>query len=284
METDLKVRAQTFEDVLAMIRQAMPDLERSSVRLPTPLIVSAGEPSVNKSLSGSQASDRPQPFIPHVGDTLLGVAPPIGSSGKISVVPPPHGSSDAWPAAHPSSAPSGSSWQTPNTSYASIMSPPPKRSSAWLAIATTAALVVSGIGIGAVIAARHRAEPALAAAGTGDTARAPAPAFDPNSGPASTTGRPGEPAAVSVDSLPGAKSVTTTPSAKGTGRLSIAASPGGCTITIDGKDHGATPVASVDLAAGSHQIVCKPANGKQRSASVTIQDGASSKYRFALDD
>ncbi|MBN9167301.1 MAG: PEGA domain-containing protein [Myxococcales bacterium] len=84
------------------------------------------------------------------------------------------------------------------------------------------------------------------------------------------------------DSPPGAKSAA--PVAKGSGRLNVAASPGWCTITIDGKEHGPTPLASIDLAAGPHQIVCKPATGKARTASVIVQDGASSKYRFALDD
>jgi serine/threonine-protein kinase len=290
METDLKNRAQTFEDVLAMMRQALAELETSPVRLPTPLIVTAAvDPeAATNALPVLRTSDRP-PMMPHMGDTIPGAAPT--NPGSTSVVSPANGSSDTWNATT-SSASSGASWQTPNTSYASIMSPPKKRSAASVAVAA-AALVVGGIGIGAVVAARpHPIPPASASIGAREnTASAASPAPDPTNaiGTVTTTSaeqtaaRTGEPPTVSVDSLPGARSTTPAPVAKGAGRLSIAATPGWCTITIDGKDHGPTPLAGIDLAAGSHQVLCKPAGGKQRTASVTVQEGVTSKYRFALD-
>jgi serine/threonine protein kinase len=273
METDLKRRPQTFDDVLALMRQAMPDLERSSIRLPTPLLVSAGADAAVASSSSTP------PFVPHVGDTLLGVAPPTSNASSVGAISVPNGSSDAWPSAQ---GPSGSSWQTPNTSYASIVSPPAKRGPGWVAMLTTAALLVSGIGIGAAAFVRNRAEPKVAAASQSEPPRAPSTIGEAtNLTSAVTAARPAEPPTVSVDALPGAKLQT---GKSTTGRLSIAASPGGCAISIDGKEHGATPVASIDLSVGAHQIVCKPATGKPRTATVTIADGASSKYRFALDD
>ena len=287
METDLKRRAQTFEEVVEMMRQAMPELEASPIRLPTPLIATAVvDPDATNALPVLRASDRPPSIapVPYTGDTVPGMT----SSGSISVPPPPPNvPSDTW-AAPNTSAPSGSSWQTPNTSYASIVSVPKKRSPAWL-VAAGAALVVGGIGIGAVVAARPQTDASPVAARTPDTTAPQSPASDPASAAAITTPAPeqtapasNEPPTVSVDSLPGAKSAA--PVAKGSGRLNVAASPGWCTITIDGKEHGPTPLASIDLAAGPHQIVCKPATGKARTASVIVQDGASSKYRFALDD
>ncbi|OJY26976.1 MAG: hypothetical protein BGO98_44490 [Myxococcales bacterium 68-20] len=287
METDLKRRAQTFEEVVEMMRQAMPELEASPIRLPTPLIATAVvDPDATNALPVLRASDRPPSIapVPYTGDTVPGMT----SSGSISVPPPPPNvPSDTW-AAPNTSAPSGSSWQTPNTSYASIVSVPKKRSPAWL-VAAGAALVVGGIGIGAVVAARPQTDASPVAARTPDTTAPQSPASDPASAAPITTPAPeqtapasNEPPTVSVDSLPGAKSAA--PVAKGSGRLNVAASPGWCTITIDGKEHGPTPLASIDLAAGPHQIVCKPATGKARTASVIVQDGASSKYRFALDD
>jgi len=287
METDLKRRAQTFEEVVEMMRQAMPELEASPIRLPTPLIATAVvDPDATNALPVLRASDRPPSIapVPYTGDTVPGMT----SSGSISVPPPPPNvPSDTW-AAPNTSAPSGSSWQTPNTSYASIVSVPKKRSPAWL-VAAGAALVVGGIGIGAGVAARPQTDASPVAARTPDTTAPQSPASDPASAAPITTPAPeqtapasNEPPTVSVDSLPGAKSAA--PVAKGSGRLNVAASPGWCTITIDGKEHGPTPLASIDLAAGPHQIVCKPATGKARTASVIVQDGASSKYRFALDD
>ena len=286
METDLKRRAQTFEEVIAMMRQAMPELEASPIRLPTPLIATAVvDPDATNALPVLRASDRPPSIIPRAGDTIPGMA----SSGNISVLPPPpnNPSSDTW-AAHNTSPPSGSSWQTPNTSYASIVSVPKRRSPAWL-VAAGAALVIGGIGIGAVVAARPRVDTAPVTARAPETTTPQSPATDPANAiaPVTTTlaeqtaPLSNEPPTVSVDSLPGAKSATVP---KGSGRLNLAASPGWCTITIDGKDHGPTPLASIDLPAGAHQIVCKPATGKPRTASVVVQDGATSKYRFALDD
>jgi hypothetical protein len=91
-----------------------------------------------------------------------------------------------------------------------------------------------------------------------------------------------EPPTVSVDALPGAAKAG--PLRKGFGRLSVAASPGWCAISIDGKDRGLTPVMSVDLPAGTHQVLCRPEVGKLRTATVTLREGATARYRFALDD
>jgi hypothetical protein len=182
------------------------------------------------------------------------------------------------------------------------VSSPRKRNTAWLIMAGTA-LVVGGIGIGAVVAARPRPEPT--------TVRSPdptasalmeLPATPPT--PATTGGAvtttsaesspqpaASDPPSISVDALPNGAAATGTastkatgPVPKGSGRLHVAASPGWCTITIDGMDRGATPIAAIDLPAGKHQVLCKSPTGKERTASVSVQDGATSKYRFALED
>ncbi len=272
MEPELKRRAQTFEDVIAMMRQAMPELEASQIRLPTPLIATAViDPDATNALPVLRASDRPPP-IATMGDTIPGMAPMMSQSGS---VPP-----GAIP--YPGSGPSGSSWQTPNTSYASVtVSPPKKRNPAWL-VAAGAALVIGGIGIGAVVAARPHPTVTVSARApeATDISMATATATSAQAASISTTA---EPPTISVDALPKAAGATTAVP-KGAGRLSLAASPGWCTITIDGTERGPTPIAAIELPAGPHQISCKPQSGKARVASVIVQEGAASKYRFALED
>ncbi len=276
MEPDLKRRAQTFEDVLAMMREAMPELEASPLRLPTPLIATAVvDPDATNALPVLRASDRPPP-VPHMGDTIPGMAAMMSQSGSIP------------PGSFPGTAPSGSYGQTPNTSYASVsIAAPKKRNPAWL-VAAGAALVIGGIGIGAVVAARPG--PATMSAAHAPETSGAATSAPTNASDAVTTTSAEQPPApasvetptVSVDSLPKAAAAAVVP--KGAGRLSLAASPGWCTIAIDGTERGPTPIAAIDLPAGTHQISCKPANGKPRFASVVIQDGANAKYRFALDE
>jgi serine/threonine-protein kinase len=314
METELKRRAQTFEDVIVMLRQAMPELEASPLRLPTPLIATAVvDPDATNALPVLRASDRPPPMA-RVGmsgsnDTIPNASQMMSGSGSMSIppgasttssAPPP----DAW-TTYPSAGPSGSSWQTPNTLSASVTMSPKKRHAAWL-VAASVALVIGGIGLGAVVAARPRADRSAAStmrapdttplpAAANQSSDTPDPAVrtstvtttaaEQNAPASGGSKAPTDPPTVSVDSLPGAaKSPASTPVPKGSGRLSLAASPGGCTITIDGKERGFTPLASIDLPAGNHQILCKPATGKLRTASVIVQDGATSKYRFALED
>jgi len=270
MESDLKRRAQSFDDVIPMMREAMSELEASPLRLPTPLVATAViDPDATNALPVLRASDRPPP-VPHMGDTIPGMTAMMSQSGSIP------------PGSFPGTAPSGSYGQTPNTSYASVSIVAPKtRNPAWL-VAAGAALVIGGIGIGALVGARP---PSVTA---GATATLPAPesnianaAGAPTTEPSSSSSS-NEPPTVSVDSLPKAAAANAVP--KGAGRLSLAASPGSCTIAIDGTERGTTPVAAIDLPAGTHEISCKPASGKPRVATVVVQDGATSKYRFALDD
>jgi hypothetical protein len=88
---------------------------------------------------------------------------------------------------------------------------------------------------------------------------------------------------ISVDSLPVA--THNAPSkGSGNGRLAIVASPGNCTVSIDGVSRGLTPLGGVELPAGPHRIECAPSTGKAKTVSVTISEGASARYRFSLDD
>ena len=83
-----------------------------------------------------------------------------------------------------------------------------------------------------------------------------------------------------VDSLP----VAARPPGKGNGRLSVVASPGWCSISVDGQQRGVTPLNAFELPAGSHRVDCVPPNRHTRSATVNVADGTATHYRFALDD
>ncbi|HEX8794894.1 MAG TPA: serine/threonine-protein kinase [Polyangiaceae bacterium] len=86
---------------------------------------------------------------------------------------------------------------------------------------------------------------------------------------------------ISVDSLP---VVGRGAPAKGNGRLSIVASPGWCSVSVDGTQRGVTPLTGFDVPAGSHRVDCTPPSGKSRTATVSVAEGTATHYRFALDE
>jgi hypothetical protein len=85
----------------------------------------------------------------------------------------------------------------------------------------------------------------------------------------------------SVDSLPVA---TRGAPAKGNGRLSIAAAPGRCTVSVDGVQRGVTPLTTFELPAGSHRVECVSPGGRARTVSVNVAEGTATHYKFALDE
>ena len=91
-----------------------------------------------------------------------------------------------------------------------------------------------------------------------------------------------DPPVIQVESLPVA-SAKATVSATGSGRVSVSANPGWCALAIDGVSRGPTPIAGLELTAGPHQLVCTPQNGKPHSMTVTVLDGTTSKYKFAVE-
>lgn len=328
METDPKKRAASFDDVVAWLQAALPELEASGVRLPMPLIANSSvDPEATNALPvmRTRPSERPPAVSPSMNDTIpnasviLRGAVPRAVPG--SVPPPGTSSSGSLPPGSvplfPSTSPTGPSWHTPNTSYASIAAPPPKkRSAAWLAVGGVG-LIVFGLAVGALATKHEPADNRTQAAGRATDTASPADPTSPNGSPsanganansspnangatltsaanaganaptspsgAASTGAP----TISVEALPGAAKAPAEPRVTregGSGRLSVTATPGWCTIAVDGKERGATPVAALELPAGSHQVTCKPASGKTRSASVTVVDGTTAKYKFALDD
>ena len=290
LEVDLKKRFQNFEDITARIRAVLPELEASPLRLPTPLIAtSVVDPDATNALPVMRASDRPPPAAPYTPNqgghasmkpSLPTPAQPLSLSGSI-----PPGSLPPYPG----SGGTGPSWHTPNTSYASItVSAPRARSNAWLALGGVALAVVAlGAGVGLGWKGRGPSSSTALAkpATTAKTAPAP-PATSPLPGTqASAAPTSAEPPSISVDSLPGTNTGKALgPVPRGDGRLLVTASPGWCNLTVDGKERGPTPVAGIDLPAGAHQLRCDAPGGKVKTTSVTIQEGATSRIKIALDE
>ncbi len=68
----------------------------------------------------------------------------------------------------------------------------------------------------------------------------------------------------------------------GSGKLNVGASGGWCNVSVDGAAKGATPVAGVDLPAGTHKVVCTTADGKVQTANVNVAPNDTTRYRFNL--
>ncbi len=132
----------------------------------------------------------------------------------------------------------------------------------------------------AVAAAFTRASQSSASSAASSVAVPPAAP----SGPSMGAGAPSEASSVplvAVDSLPVALRGAMP---KGSGRLSVAASPGWCSISVDGIARGVTPVASLELPAGAHRLDCVPPAGKPHAVSVNIAEGVLTRHKFALEE
>ena len=132
---------------------------------------------------------------------------------------------------------------------------------------STAAILGSG-------AAAATGTAAIAVAPAGEAPRAPQPSIPSADDSA-------EVPVIAVDSLPVAGRGAP---AKGNGRLSVIASPGWCSVSIDGIQRGVTPLATLELPAGAHRLDCVAPNGRARSASVNVAEGTATHYRFTLEE
>jgi serine/threonine-protein kinase len=86
---------------------------------------------------------------------------------------------------------------------------------------------------------------------------------------------------ISVDSLPVATGKAESPRG---GKLSVNASPGSCSVSIDGVTRGATPLTGMLITPGVHRLECAAASGRTKTANVNVSEGGTTHYRFAMDD
>lgn len=188
MAFDPEDRPASFEVVVAMLRAALPELDMSPLRLPSPRV--AADPDATNAIPLGRSSER-----------LPGSSRPAGSLS--ATYPPgsiPYGNSGA----------SGASWLTPNTSYASIHAPPaaPARRApnTFALVGVGLALLVLGTAVGVRVGPSQAPRP---------TAAQPAPpsAAQELPPPATKPAAKSEPPSVSVDALPLA-SASAAPSAR----------------------------------------------------------------------
>jgi hypothetical protein len=68
----------------------------------------------------------------------------------------------------------------------------------------------------------------------------------------------------------------------GTGKLNVGASGGWCNVTVDGVARGATPVAGIELGAGTHRVGCVGPDGKSQATMVSVSADSTTRYRFTM--
>jgi serine/threonine protein kinase len=249
--TDKNQRIATFDIVVERLGAALPDLASTQLRLASEVTGEnlVADPDATNALPAVRHSDHP----PANGPPSLQVTIPPASN------PPRSGNSPVGPFSAALSAVSGGDKN--------------------LAVAVGAAGAITAVVLVVLVFAAFsrsgRSTSGVAAAG-GPPTTSTAAASPHASAPASTTDVD-EPPVVSIDQLPMAKG-----SAKG--RLSVAAGPGACSVAVDGIKQGETPIAAVAVTPGSHKLECTTSSGRVFTTTVSIQDGATTRYRFALDE
>ena len=259
MVTDREKRLSSFDDIAERMNAALPELEKSSMRLPIPAR-SAGEP-----LSDPDATNA----LPVVRSSLAqssasGIKAPRSGNGPASGYTTPWGT------------PPGSQ-ATPATDVTVNRRPQVTYFLGGASLSMAVALV-------ALISFRVVRGGSRSAEGAAPSEGRDAPAFVNGAtqpSPTAASVNAGVPV-ISIDSLPVAARSSSGPD-HGTGRVLIGASPGWCTVSVDGVKQGPTPLPALDLSTGSHQLKCEPPTGKPKNASIVIQDGATARYKFVVE-
>ena len=272
MVTDRDKRVQSFDDVADRLAAAMPEIQKSELRLPTPTrgpSEALSDPDATNALpivrgSNVPQSDRKPSEVPHLGQS--GSEPPAAGSapqtGPRSGNGPASGFSAPW-------GPPGSKSRLPAPSVAALRSL--AKQPHFPMIAATVALVVVIIAIG--VARGSRGEP-HAVQGTEAVIELPTAAPDPPA-PSSTV------PVINIDQLPVSPGSTSDRTAdRGTGKLVIGASPAGCVIYVDGMRRGPTPLPILDLAAGAHIVRCDMAGARARSQRIEIHPNQTTHIRI----
>jgi serine/threonine-protein kinase len=138
------------------------------------------------------------------------------------------------------------------------------------------------LGATVVVAATLTRRSASARAFSGTAVTAPqGAALEPRlPSAAPSTNASNEVPVISVDSLP----VATRP-AKRNMRLSITASPGWCSVSVDGLARGVTPVTGwFELAGGTHRVECVPPSGRPQTATLNVAEGGSASHAFTVEE
>jgi serine/threonine-protein kinase len=271
--TDKNARLASFDRVVERLDRILLELATSQERLPLPIRrgdLTPEPPPV-------EASPLPREGVarggasPVTDGALFRAAAPLGNPTSLAI-----------------SASIPQSGGGPSSVPAWLATARPPRTTTRLATIALAGVVVA---VGVFAASRaasgprgaaHRvpAAPPLPSVGAAP-AVAPLPAIAPGAAGASPAGADSsDTPVVSVDSLPvaargGSRS-------KATGKLTVAATPGACAVSVDGVARGETPVPSLELSPGIHRVECVPHGGAAQSVKVLVSEGAEAHYQFAL--
>jgi serine/threonine-protein kinase len=257
MLTDKEKRTQNFDEVADALVAAVPDIESAGLALPSPAR-QIGEPLSDPDATNALPVVRGRNVSDHPTAQAKAV-PPLGSE-PLAPVAQRRRATDVPLSGSGYSAP----WATPSGAHAAAM---PKPKLAYLAGAGLIGMLVAAMIVGVM----RRA--------SGDPHRVPASQPDPNAAAAAqpSPAPTGSVPVISVDSLP------VSPNTPGTGRILIGSAPVSCAISIDGMKRGPTPLPAIDLTPGLHVIRCDAPNGKTKTDSIYIREGATARHKFSLD-
>jgi serine/threonine-protein kinase len=270
--TNKNKRLESFERIVERLDAMMPELEKALLHLP--LAHGAERPSdadATTALPVAHPSERPPPpsSIPPSG--------PHPSSGHPSGSGSPTGNSGL---AAPTDSLSKTRTWLGSAEILRVVRPPHAVTLAAGGVALGVLALVLGIAaaFGGGRSTPHAAIQGSVLSATAGGVPAPKSVVPAASDPDESSQVP----LISVDSLP----VATRAAAplKGNGRLSVAASPGSCSLSVDGVTRGATPLTGVELSAGVHRLECAPASGRTKSANVSVAEGGTTHFRFALGE
>lgn len=288
MVTDKTKRLASFDGIVERLDAMMKEVENLPVRLPSPYAEGErpSDPDATNALPMVGRSDRDAPTksVPPQSGGQRASAPPAGA-----IVHQPNGVPSAWTQSANRGVEAAIAWLR-HAERAFRELPPKTRALGAAGAGVVVVLLVIGITMavsGGGSTSRAAIQGSSVAAATGVTAPVPSsaiaaaePARPSQSSPANADDSSDVPT-ISVDSLP---VVGRGAPAKGNGRLSIVASPGWCSVSVDGTQRGVTPLTGFDVTAGTHRVDCTPPSGKSRSATVSVAEGTATHYRFALDE
>jgi eukaryotic-like serine/threonine-protein kinase len=69
----------------------------------------------------------------------------------------------------------------------------------------------------------------------------------------------------------------------GSGKLNVGSRGGFCTVSVDGRAYGPTPVGGIALPAGNHRVTCRTESGKTLSQGVKIEADQTARVSFAIE-
>lgn len=73
------------------------------------------------------------------------------------------------------------------------------------------------------------------------------------------------------------------PEPTGSGKLNVGSRGGYCTVSVDGRAYGPTPVGGIALSAGNHRVSCRTEGGKTLAQGVRIEPDQTARVSFTIE-